>query len=243
MEYSLMSEACIAVIPARGGSKRVPKKNLRMLGDKPLIAFTIEAARKSGVFERILVSTDNSEIAEVAHEYGAEIPFLREADLADDFTPVSAVTVDALVRLDPAGDKFGNVCQLMPNCPLRTAEDIIDSYRQFVVTGAESQLSVVRYGWQNPWWAMRRNEQFSLEPLFRDHIKMRSQDLPELFCPTGAIWWAKAEVLRREGTYHVESRTGWEIPWERGVDIDTEDDWAVAEILFGRGNHTQKTEK
>jgi N-acylneuraminate cytidylyltransferase len=163
MEYSLMSEACIAVIPARGGSKRVPKKNLRMLGDKPLIAFTIEAARKSGVFERILVSTDNSEIAEVAHEYGAEIPFLREADLADDFTPVSAVTVDALVRLDPAGDKFRNVCQLMPNCPLRTAEDIIDSYRQFVVTGAESQLSVVRYGWQNPWWAMRRNEQFSLQ--------------------------------------------------------------------------------
>ena len=79
---------------------------------------------------------------------------------------------------------------------------------------------------------MRRDEKFTLEPVFKDSITQRSQDLPELFCPTGAIWWANAEVLRREGTYHVANRTGWEIPWERGVDIDTEDDWAMAEVLL-----------
>jgi N-acylneuraminate cytidylyltransferase len=164
----------------------------------------------------------------------------RELRLSDDFTPVSAATVDVLRRLDPSGDKFGYVCQLMPNCPLRTATDIVDSYRQLVDTGAASQLSVVRYSWQNPWWAMRRNEKFALEPVFKDYILQRSQDLPELYCPTGAIWWANAKVLRREGTYHVAFRTGWEISWERGVDIDTEDDWAMAEILLDISQRKQK---
>lgn len=198
------------------------------------MAYTIEAARQCGLFERIVVSTDSLEIADLASQYGAEIPFLRDAKLADDFTPVSAATVDVLRRLDPIGDRYSYVCQLMPNCPLRAATDIVDSYRQLIDSGAESQISVVRYGWQNPWWAMRRDERYKLEPLFENAINARSQDLPELFCPTGAIWWAQADVLRREGTYHVAGRTGWEIPWERGVDIDTEDDWAMAEVLLSR---------
>jgi pseudaminic acid cytidylyltransferase len=229
---TVMTLQNIVVIPARGGSKRVPGKNVRPLLGKPLIAYTIEAARQSGLFERVVVSTDSSEIAEIAHRHGAEIPFLRDAGLADDLTPVSAATVDVLERLDPGGGTFGYACQLMPNCPLRNSGDILSSYQQFLRTGAESQLSVVRYGWQNPYWAMRRDEAFNLEPLFKDYITARSQDLPELYCPTGAIWWARSEVLRREGTYHIANRTGWEIPWERGVDIDTQDDWLMAEILM-----------
>ena len=233
-------ENCLAVIPARGGSKRIPRKNLKSFQGRPIISYTIEAARKSGLFKRVVVSTDCPEIGEVSKQYGAEIPFLRDPNLADDITPVSAATVDTLVRLDPAGDRYDSVCQLMPNCPLRTFTDIIDSYRQFIDTGAESQISVVRYGWQNPWWAMRRDEKFTLEPVFKEYITQRSQDLPELFCPTGAVWWANAKVLRREGTYHVANRTGWEIPWERGVDIDTEDDWRMAEILLTLAQNNQK---
>ncbi len=99
-------------------------------------------------------------------------------------------------------------------------------------TGAESQISVVRYGWQNPWWAMRRNERYELEPVFKEQMTARSQDLPELFCPTGAIWWARTGTLRRTKTFHLENRTGWEIPWQRGIDIDTFEDWAMAEVLF-----------
>ncbi len=236
----MIEKSNIAIIPARSGSKRIKGKNIRTFSGKPLIAYTIEAAKHSDLFQRIVVSTDSQEIAEVACKYGAETPFLRDANLADDITPVSAATVDALRRLDPAGDTFGCVCQLMPNCPLRNPSDIIDSYRQFVKTGAASQISVVRYGWQNPWWAMRRNERFTLEPLFKDHITARSQDLPELFCPTGAIWWANADVLRVHGTYHVENRTGWEIRWERGVDIDTEDDWAMAEVLLNLARSRQE---
>jgi len=224
--------ARLAVIPARGGSKRVPRKNLRELGGKPLLAYSIIAAREAGLFHRIVVSTDSTEIAEAAVRYGAEVPFLRDAQLADDVTPVSEVTLDVLRRIDPGERNYTQVCQLMANCPLRTASDIVSSYEQFAGSGADAQLSVVRFGWQNPWWAMRRAEHFALEPLFKDALTQRSQDLPPLYCPTGAIWWVQADTLRRQRTYHIAGGTGWEIPWDRGVDIDTEDDWLVAEVLF-----------
>ena len=227
-----MAGMIIAIIPARGGSKRIPDKNIRPLNGKPMIAYTIAAARESGLFERVVVSTDSPKIAEVAHHYDAEVPFLRNENLADDFTPVSSVTADALLRLDTAGDKFDSVAQLMPNCPLRTASDVRESHEQFAKTGAESQISVVRYGWQNPWWAVRLNERHELEPVFKEQMAERSQDLPELFCPTGAIWWARTATLRATKTFHLENRTGWEIPWQRGIDIDTGEDWAMAEVLL-----------
>jgi CMP-N-acetylneuraminic acid synthetase len=224
--------ACLAVIPARGGSKRIPGKNLRCLGGKPLLSYAVVAAQQCGLFTHVLVSTDSPEIADVAREYGAEVPFLREPALSDDFVPVSAATADALDRLDPDGSAYDYVCQLMPNCPLRNATDISDSFQQITATGAESQISVVRYGWQNPWWALRRDESLVLKPVFEDAMAMRSQDLPDLFCPSGAVWWANADTLRRERTYHIDDRTGWEISWMHGIDIDTEDDWAMAEVLL-----------
>jgi pseudaminic acid cytidylyltransferase len=227
-----MAEAIIAIIPARGGSKRIPNKNIRPLAGRPIIAHTIIAALESCLFERVVVSTDSPEIAGVARQYGAEVPFLRDEALADDFTPVSAVTADVLIRLDPAAVKYESVAQLMPNCPLRTAHDVSDSYKHFQKTGAQTQISVVRYGWQNPWWAMRLDELGELRPLFQEQITARSQDLPELFCPTGAIWWAQSTTFRRSKTFHQQNRTGWEIPWQRGLDIDSFEDWAMAEVLF-----------
>jgi pseudaminic acid cytidylyltransferase len=182
----------------------------------------------------VIVSTDSESIAELAVRHGAEVPFLRSAVLADDHSPVSAATVDALERLDPAGTRFGAVAQLMPNAPLRDAADVCASFQQFVDTHARAQLSVARYGWQPAWWAMRRTEAFHLVPLFPDDVVKRSQDLPPLFCPTGAIWWARADVLREARTYHVENRTGWEIESDHAVDIDTEDDWRLAEALMSR---------
>jgi pseudaminic acid cytidylyltransferase len=231
-----MGRRLIAVIPARGGSKRIPGKNIRPFEGMPIIAYTIAAARESGLFEQIVVSTDDPATAEIAQRYGATIPFLRDAALADDFTPVSEVTCDVLARMDGDGATFQSVAQLMPNCPLRSSKDVVDSYEQFARTAAKSQISVVRYGWQNPWWAMRQNEQHELEPIFKEQMTARSQDLPELYCPTGAIWWAQTEVLRRTKSFHTEGKTGWEIPWQRGVDIDTLDDWMMAEVLFKQLN-------
>lgn len=225
------SGAPLAVIPARGGSKRVPRKNIRAFRGQPAIAYTIRAALESGLFHRVVVSTDSAEIAEIASACGADVPFVREAALSDDQTPVSLATLDALERLDPCAERYSSVAQLMANCPLRTAEDVRESYRQFVESGAPSQLSVMRFGWLNPWWAMRRGEDFVLDPLFGDRATAPSQSLPELFCPTGAIWWARAGLLREARTFHVPGRTGWEIAWQHGVDVDTEDDWAMAELL------------
>lgn len=209
----------------------MPGKNIRPLLGVPAMAYSIRAALESGIFDRVVVSTDSEEIARVAREHGAEVPFVRDASLADDHTPVSLATVDALERLDPRGEHFTVVAQLMANCPLRDADDVRASWRQFLDTGARSQLSVMRFGFQNPWWAMRRSDDFVLDPIFGERATAPSQSLPELFCPTGAIWWARAEVLRAERTFHVEGRTGWEISWQHGVDVDTEDDWAMAELL------------
>ena len=222
---------CLAVIPARGNSRRVPGKNIRDLLGRPAVAYTIEAALHSGLFARVVVTTDSEKIAAVARSWGAEVPFLRDSALADDLTPVSAATVDVLERIDAEG-RFSAVAQLMPNCPLRIADDVRASYAVFVASGSESQLSVSRFGWQTPWWAMQRDDRGVLSPLFPDQATARSQDLPALFCPTGAVWWASSKLLRRERTFHVAGRTGWELPWDRAVDIDTESDWLMAEQLL-----------
>jgi pseudaminic acid cytidylyltransferase len=221
----------LAVIPARGGSKRVPRKNIREFLGRPMIAYTIDAALQSGLFARVLVSTDDPEIADVSRAAGAEVPFLRDAALADDYTGASQVTADALERVDPDGTQFSCVAQLMATCPLRTAADIQDSFRQMTDTDTPSQISVTRYGWQNPWWARRRDSSFKLSAFFPDMALQRSQDLPPLYVPVGAIWWAKARRLRETGDFYMSGHTGWEMPWERAVDIDTEDDWRMAECL------------
>ena len=236
-----VEHSILAIIPARGGSKRIPHKAIRDLCGKPIIAYTIEAALQSHIFSRVIVSTDSEEVASVATQFGAEVPFIRDASLANDYTPVSLVTLDALQRLDPHGKVFLFVAQLMANCPLRTVRDIEESYRQFADGGADSQISITRYGWLSPWWAMTRNAKYELSPIFTEQMGKRSQDLPELFCPTGVIWWAEAYALRREKTFHIADRTGWEIPWPRAIDIDTEDDWKMAELLMKEQQQEAKT--
>jgi len=225
-------DSCLAVIPARGGSQRIPQKNLKIFHGKPLIAYTIEAALKSNVFSSVVVSTDSYEIKDVAEEYGAEVPFIRSPELADDLTPVSLATLDALEKVDLEGKRYKFVAQLMANCPLRTSDDIRASFSHFLEKGADAQISVTRYGWLNPWWALKLDDDERLTPLFSEKQKERSQDLGGLFCPTGAVWWTKSESLIKERTFHVNGRTGWVIPWNRAVDIDEEDDWALAEALM-----------
>lgn len=222
----------LGVIPARGGSKRLPRKNLRELGGRPMIAYTVEAALGSGVFETVIVSTDDAAIAEVARGCGAEVPFVRRPDLANDHAHVSEVALDALQRLDPDGSRFDVVAQLLPNCPLRTADDVRASQRAFEAGSSPAQLSVTRYGWLNPWWAMRRGDDGRLSPLFPDEMSSRSQDLPLLVCPTGAVWWARADALREHRSFHMPLRTAFELPWERAIDIDDEADLRMAEVVL-----------
>ena len=225
----------LAVIPARGGSKRLPRKNVMVLAGRPMLAYTIEAAISSGLFDLVVVSTDDREIAEIAEMHGAAVPFLRTDALADDYTPVSEVTLDALLRLEADGHSFDYVSQLMANCPLRNADDVVHSWEQFQPSGFESQVSVTSYGWLNPWWALQREETGAARPVFEEMLKQRSQDLPALYCPTGAVWWTSSDSLKRERTFHIAQRSLYELPWYRAIDIDDLADLQLAEVLMESG--------
>lgn len=224
-----MRKGTIAIIPARGGSKRVPRKNILDFCGKPMIAWTIEAARSTGLFEKIVVSTDSAEIARVSLQYGADVPFLRERK-SDDFSPVSEATIETLIQLQQGGYTYENVVQLFAVCPLRNADDIMNAVKFFEEKHRPFVLSCFKYAWMNPWWAMTINNDHEASWIFED-AKKRSQDLPELFCPTGAIWIANVEALIKANTFYGPGHIFWEMDWKRAVDIDNYDDITLARAL------------
>jgi len=217
----------VAIIPARGGSKRIPKKNIVEFSGKPMIAWTIEAAIQSNKFDKVIVSTDDQEIASVASRFGAEIPFLRETD-ADDITPISTATLNFMTRLQKyLGEEIETVTQLMANCPLRTSQDIETFIHKFDELGSPFLLSCFKFGWMNPWWSFRMSETGRHEFMFPKALTMRSQDLDDLYCPTGSIWMAKLSNLVKEGTFYGKDHRFSQIPWKSAVDID---DWSDLEF-------------
>src|SRR3989338_247799 len=230
---------CIAIIPARGGSKRIPRKNIVDFLGKPMIAWTIEAAKKSGCFERILVSTDDEEIAQVARDHGASVPFLR-MDCADDHSPVSEATLASLKQAEAYwGSCFDTVVQLIPNCPIRTAEDIQRAVVAFQNRPAPFQISCFKFGWMNPWWALQLNEQGQGQRLFPDALTTRSQDLPPLYCPTGAIWIAQGAALKEAGSFYGPGHVFESMPWTSAVDIDDSEDMDIAKVVWTLHNQKQ----
>lgn len=227
--------ARLCVIPARGGSRRVPRKNVRPLGGRALLEYTVDAALESGCFDRVIVSTDDEGIAAAAIRAGAVVPFVRMASLADDHATVSDVVVDAVGRVDPEGARFDAVAQMMPTCPFRTAADVRSSLEHFERSAAPFQISVAPFAGQNPWWSLAPAPDGSLRPLFPDALRSRSQDLPTLYAPTGAIWWARPGALRQAGTFHGPGAVHHVLSWRSGFDIDTEDDLVLAEALLAAG--------
>lgn len=221
----------IAVIPARGGSKRIPRKNVRPFGGKPMIAWTIEAALESGLFERVLVSTDDEGIAEVGRRWGASAPFLRET-ANDDITPVSVATIHALQQTrEKLGETYDCVCQLMANCPLRTADDIRGAMDAFAASGANFQLSYYEAPLVIPWWAARLDPAGKVQYLFPDAPFRRSQDLEKLYFPTGAIWIARCAELEASGSFYGPDYRSHVVPWRTAVDIDNDEDFDLAEAV------------
>lgn len=222
----------IAIIPARGGSKRIPNKNVVDFHGHPLIAWTIAAATESGQFTRVVVSTDSEEIAQVALDYGAEVPFLR-ASLADDHSPSSVATLLCLEQAEQHFKQtFATVAQLLPTCPLRAEGHIADAVAAFVSGTSRFQLSVVEYGGTNPWWAHERDADGRGRPAFPQQLAMRSQDLPKLYCPTGAVWVADAAALKQSRNFYGPDYALWIIDRFAGIDIDDHDDLALARGAF-----------
>lgn len=222
----------IAIVPARGGSKRLPDKNIIDFFGKPLLVWSIEAGLESGLFDRVVVSTEDRKIAEIARRHGADVPFLREA-FSDDHSTISDVAVHALRQIQT---KLGETCEvtavLQATCPLRTAEDVRSAVAAFEVADADFQMSCFRFHWTNPWWAFRRTAQGHANYLFPDMIGARSQDQPPLFALTGAICLAKTPALLASGTFYGPGQRLEPISWTSAVDIDDDEDLKFARAAY-----------
>lgn len=218
----------LAIIPARGGSKRIPRKNIINFQGKPMIAWTIESAIKSACFDEILVSTDDDEIAEISKNYGASVPFLRELN-KDDHSNVSDVVISEKNRLN---QKYDIIVMLMPNCPIRNEFDISCALNNFIDNDRDFQISSFKYGFMNPYWAHKVDDQGKGLPIFKEAISSRSQDLPNLYCPTGAIWVAKDENLEISKSFYGPGFIMEPINWKNAVDIDDYEDLEFAEMIF-----------
>ncbi len=230
----------IAIILARGGSKRLPRKNILDFKSKPLISWTIEAALNSRIYDTVLVSTDDNEIAEISKQYGAEVPFLRQT-ASDDYSPSSLATYAALTQAEEYYEKqYEYVTQLMANCPLRTSQDIKNGFKAFELSNASSQISCFKFGWMNPWWSFKLTSENHAEKLFPEALKQRSQDLPDLYCPTGAIWIAKRDDFLENKNFYMKNTRYEPLDWISAVDIDEYKDFMMAEICYELRNKNYK---
>lgn len=218
----------LAIIPARGGSKGVPRKNIREVGGKPLIAWTIETARFSRYVDRLITSTDDPEIAAVAESCGCELPFLRPAELARDETPGIAPVLHAIEALDV---RYDLVVLLQPTSPLRSVEDLDGSLELLLAQGAPACVSVVAPD-KSPYWMYRRGEGGGLVPILEGEFTRR-QDIPEVFALNGAVYAAKTGWLLRRETFVTPETVGYLMPKERSLDIDDELDLALCSLILG----------
>lgn len=232
--------SALAIIPARGGSKRIPRKNIMPFAGKPMIAWTIEAALNSGCFAKVMVSTEDKEIADVARSYGADVPFMRDSHFDDQSTVSEAVCATLERAQQLYGQHFSCVAQLMANCPLRRADEIKSAVDYFSNGLHEFQISCFRFGWMNPWWAVKLDSEHNPQPMFADALKTRSQDLPPLYCPTGAIWLAKPEALLHSRSFYGPGYKFFPMDWRAAVDIDDYEDLAMAQAVFAQMSHSDE---
>lgn len=218
----------VCLIPARGGSKRIPGKNVRPFNGKPMIAWSIETAKAAGVFGRIIVSTDDAKIADVAREHGAETPFTRPADLADDHATTLDVVRHAIGWLEAKGDVPETLCCLYATAPFATPDDIrsgadLLADADFAVPVTPFEFPIQR--------AVRLSKDGRLEMFDPGQFNTRSQDLPEAWHDAGQFYWGRTRAWKTATTLFGPATAAIPLPRWRVQDIDTEDDWTRAEIL------------
>ncbi len=221
----------IAIVPARGGSKRIPRKNIKPFCGKPMIAWSIEAAQQSHCFDRIIVSTDDTEIAEVAGRYGAEAPFVRPAELADDHTGTSAVVRHAIEWLRQNGDEPTEVCCIYATAPFLQASDLSSGLAMLLSAECDFVFSLTRYAFPIQ-RAVRITEEQRIEMFQPEHLMTRSQDLVEAYHDAGQFYWGKVDAWVAGKSSFSGNSVPLVLPRYRVQDIDTAEDWITAEYLF-----------
>jgi len=223
----------IAIIPARGGSKRIPRKNIRPFAGKPIIAYSIEAALKSELFDVVMVSTDDPKIAEVAKQYGATVPFYRSDANSGDFS----TTVDVLLEvLDYYGEKgiiFSEACCIYPTAPFVSAHFLSDGFERLVSEKFDSVFPIVAFDYPIQ-RSLQLSENGQVSMVWPEHLLSRSQDLPKRYHDTGLFYWFRPEKLLTEKAIFGDNSGALIISELECHDIDTPDDWDMAELKFKR---------
>ncbi|MBI2517587.1 MAG: pseudaminic acid cytidylyltransferase [Opitutae bacterium] len=221
----------VALIPARGGSKRIPRKNVRLFAGQPMIAHSLRAAGAAGVFDRILVSTDDPEIAAVAREHGAEVPFVRPAELANDFAGTDAVIGHALEWLAVQGQPAARFCCIYATAPFLRPADLRRGLAVLEETQAATAFSVTTYPY-TIFRSLKFNATGRVEMFWPENFTKRSQDLPAAWHDAAQFYWGDTAKYLAERRLFSSNSVPVEIPRARVQDIDTPEDWEVAELMF-----------
>jgi CMP-N,N'-diacetyllegionaminic acid synthase len=226
----------LGLVPARGGSKGMPRKNIALLCGKPLLQYTAEAALASSRLSRVVLSTEDDEIAEVGRRCGLDVPFMRPMELAADDTPTLPVVQHVLRLLEASGDRFDAVCILQPTTPLRLPEDIDGAIGLLEGTGADSVISFVDVGEKHP--ARMKSidpDGRVIDPPFAEQFEgQRRQDLPQLYLREGSIYLTRTRVLMEQNSFKGDDCRAWIVPVERACNIDSPFDFFIAEQLLKR---------
>lgn len=223
--------ANFCIIPARGGSKRIPRKNIKDFLGKPIISYSIEAAIKSNLFDEIMVSTDDEEIAEVSRQHGAKVPFMRSPENADDFATLADVLIEVVDQYKKAEKSFENICCILPTAPLISANRIKEAFIKLVDEDLESVLPVVEFSYPIL-RALEFDNDNTLKMIWPEYLKTRSQDLKPAYHDSGSFYWVKNNALLQQETLFCKNGGAIVLPETEVQDIDNETDWKLSELKF-----------
>ena len=221
----------IGIIPARGGSKRIPDKNIKSFAGKPIIGWVIDAAARSGLFERIIVSTDNEEIAAVAIDCGAEVPFRRPAELADDHTGIIEVVQHSIAWMKEENIPVEHVCCMLATAPFLQPDILSQAFNRLIELQAQYAFSVTEYAFPIQ-RAIRINSDGRVEALWPENIATRSQDLEGVYHDAGQFYWGTTQAWVQGEAIFSSGSVSIRLPRYLVQDIDTSEDWTRAELMF-----------
>lgn len=228
-KYYLIPMANLAIIPARGGSKRIPKKNIKDFLGKPIIAYSIEAALKSNLFDEVMVSTDDEDIAKIALKYGAKVPFLRSKENANDFATTFDVIEEVLLKYKAKGEVFESACCIYSCAPFVSLENLKEAHLK--LKDFDTVFPVVKYGFPIQ-RALRKDENNSLCFFQPENALMRSQDLEASYHDAGQFYWFKTNNILNSKALMTKNTGCIVLPETQVQDIDNEMDWKLAELKF-----------
>lgn len=231
---------CIAIIPARGGSKRIPRKNIKDFHGKPLISYSIEVALKSGLFDEVIVSTDDDEIAEIARKFGASVPFIRPKELSDDFTGTGAVVNHTLEFLKEQGEKIDFVCTIYATAPFLSEKYLIEGFTKLKNSNAKNAFSCTSMLFPiQRTFKITQNER--CEMFWKENFSKRSQDLEESYQDAGQFYWTNLNIKSDEIMFGKDS-IPIILPRYLVQDIDTLEDWTRAKFMYEALKKSEKQE-